>query len=184
MQILFLSLGIIGLVMSFFGLKWLIQVWRSKRIAEIEFDENPHDINFENTGLHSISFVDAGYAKDIGNFTVSISKDEKYVDVTETLMKMKFHDKNRLTTEFYQFEIESIGKYFIQFKNIDDLEMKRSMLMPIRLFETRLNTNGISVLIRQAQSNTKRLTAILFLVFGVNISGWGFILASNLQLTN
>ena len=97
-------------------------------------------------------------------------------------MKFKFHHKGKLATEFYQFEIENPGIHKFIFKNIEDLEVKESILVSKRLFQKQLPTEKIEILVKETSSNSKFIIGLLMTVFGFNIAGCGVILAFNPQL--
>ena len=141
MQIISLLIGIIGLVMFFFGGKMLIQKYRSKIIGELNLTEN--EVNIENTGFYSICIVGGGYVNNLGNFDAKIISNGTELEVVEKQMKIKFRHKGRLATEFYQFEIENPGIHKILFNNIEDLEVKESMLVSKRLSQKKLPVENI-----------------------------------------
>lgn len=182
MQILFLLVGILGLAMFYFGTKILIKKYRSKTIGKINFSENPSEINIEKTGSYAVCIVGGGYANNNGDFDLYISNDGNQLDVFEKQMKFKFRYKGKLATEFYQFEIENVGKYKFEFKNIADLEVKESMLVSKRMFQNKLPINNIEIVIKETSSTSKFIIGLLMTVFGFNIAGWGVILAFNPQL--
>lgn len=95
MQIIFLLIGIIGLVMFFFGMKTLIKKYRSKTIAEIDFSGKPSEINIEKTGSYAVCIVGGGHATNKGDFDLSITNDGNQLNVFEKQMKFKFHHKGR-----------------------------------------------------------------------------------------
>jgi hypothetical protein len=176
---MFFLIGIIGLVMFFFGMKTLIKKYRSKAIAEIDFSEKPSEINIEKIGSYAVCIVGGGHANNKGDFDLYITNDGNQLDVFEKQMKFKFRHKGKLATEFYQFEIVNAGKYKFEFKNIADLEVKESMLLSKRLFQNNLPINNIEIVIKETSSNSKFIIGLLMAVFGFNISGWGIILAFN-----
>lgn len=106
MQIIFLLIGIIGLVMFVFGIKTLIKNYRNEIISELKLTEN--EINFQKIGTYSICIVGGGYANNLGNFETQITHNETKLNTIEKLLKFKFHYKGRLATEFYSFEIENL----------------------------------------------------------------------------
>ena len=180
MQIIFLLIGIIGLVMFFFGGKILIEKYRNKIISELKLAEN--EINFEKVGSYSICVVGGGYANNLGNFEAKITNNGTELDTIEKQLKFKFHHKGRLATEFYQFEVESPGIHKIIFKNIEDLEVKESMLVSKRLFQKKLPIEKISIIVKETSSSSKFIIGLLMTIFGFNIAGWGIILAFNPQV--
>lgn len=181
MQIILISISLIGLLMVFFGLKFLIRI-RTKTITELEFSETPNEVIFNKIGTYSICFVGGGYANNIKNFIVNINKDEDEIYAIEKLMKFRFDHKGRLATEFYQFEIKNEGKHIIKFNNIQDLEVKDSSLMSTRIFQTKKSTDNIGVLIKETSSSWNFIIGLLMLVLGVLISVWGLILTFNPQI--
>lgn len=177
MQIIFLLIGIVGLVMFFFGGKILIEKYRNKIIAELKLTEN--DINFEKKGLYSICIVGGGYANNLGNFDAKITNKEIELDTIEKPLKFKFYHKGRLATEFYQFEVENPGIHKIIFKNFEDLEVKESMLISKRLLQRKLPIEKIGIIVKETSSSSNFIIGLLMTVFGFNIAGWGIILAFN-----
>lgn len=179
MQIIFLLIGIIGLAMFFFGGKMLIQKYRRKIIGELNLMEN--EVNFENSGLYSICVVGGGYANNLGNFEAKIISNGTELNTFEKQMKFKFHHKGRLATEFYQFEVENPGKHKIIFKNIEDLEVKESMLASKRLFQKKLPIEKIGLIVKETSSNSKFIIGLVMTILGLNVALWGIVLAFNPQ---
>ena len=180
MQIIFLLIGIIGLVMSFFGGKMLIEKYRNKIISELKLTEN--EINFEKIGSYSICVVGGGYANNLGNFEAKITNNGSELDTIEKQLKFKFHHKGRLVTEFYQFEVENPGMHKIIFKSIEDLEVKESMLVSKRLFQKKLPIEKIGIIVKETSSSSKFIIGLFMTISGFNIAGWGIILAFNPQV--
>lgn len=178
MQIIFLLVGILGLVMFFLGMKTLIKIYFNQAIAELNLSENLTEKNFEKIGTYSLCFV-GGYVNNKGNFDLYISNNGMQLDVYEKQMKFRFKHKGQLATEFYQFEVESIGKHKFEFKNIADLEIKKSMLLLKRIFQNQVTNNNVEIVIRETSKTSNFIISLLMAVFGFNIAGWGFILAVN-----
>ena len=166
--------------MFFFGGKILLQKYRSKIIGELKITEN--EINFEKSGLYSICVVGGGYANNQGSFEAIITNNETELDTIEKDLKFKFRHKGKLATEFYQFEIENPGIHKIVFKNVEDLEVKESMLVSKRLFQKKSPIEKIGFIVKESSSSTKFIIGLLMTVFGFNIAGWGIILAFNPQI--
>ncbi|PJE42160.1 MAG: hypothetical protein CUR32_04990 [Flavobacterium sp.] len=180
MQIIFLLIGIFGLIMFYYGFTIFLKKYKCKTpIAELDFNENSNEIYFNQIGLYSISFIGGNYANNIGNLDVRITKDKEDVEIFEKVMKSSFLYKNNIGTEFYQFKIENPGIYKMQFSNINDLELKQSKLASKRLFQNNLPIENVGVLVKEAITNFKYISSILLMVFGFNIAGWGMILAFN-----
>ncbi|WP_100616056.1 hypothetical protein [Confluentibacter citreus] len=184
MQAIFLLLGIAGLAMFFFGMKTLIKKYKSKTIAELNFTENPSEINIKKKGLYAVCFIGGGHANNKDKFDLQITNNGNKIDVLEKQIKFKFRHNGKLSTEFYHFEIKNIGKYKFEFKNIADLEVKESMLLSKRMFQNTLPVNNVGIVIKETSSNSKFIIGLLMAVFGFNIAGMGIILAFNPQLYN
>ncbi|MFI0427927.1 hypothetical protein [Mariniflexile sp. HMF6888] len=182
MQVIFLLIGILGLVMFIFGIKTLIKKYRSKTIAELNLTENPSEINIKKAGTYAVCIVGGGYANNKGDFDLHITTNGNQLDVLKKQIKFKFRHKGKLATEFYHFEIENIGKYKFEFKNIADLEVKESMLLSKKMFQNKLPVNNVGIVIKETSSNSKFIIGLLMAVFGFNITAWGIILAFNPQL--
>lgn len=166
--------------MFVFGIKTLIKNYRNEIISELKLTEN--EINFQKNGTYSICVVGGGYANNLGNFETQITHNETKLNTIEKLLKFKFHYKGRLATEFYSFKIENIGIHKIFIKNIEDLEVKESMLVSKRLFQKKLPIEKIGLIVKETSSSTKFIIGLLMTVFGINISIWGIILIFNTQL--
>lgn len=177
---MFFLIGLIGIAMFFYGVKIILKKFKCKNpIAEIDFTEKSNEINFEQPGLYSICFIGGSYANNTGDLDVNITKDGEDLEIFEKQMKVNFLYKTKIGTEFYQFEIENTGSYKIQFKNIDDLELKASKLITKRSFQKKLPIENIGIIVRETTSNLMYIMSILLMVFGFNIAGWGFILIFN-----
>ena len=87
-----------------------------------------------------------------------------------------------MATEYYQFEIETPGKYTIEIKNIEDLEVKTFMLASTRMFQDRQPIYSVRILIKQTTSPAKYISALVMAIIGFNAAGWGIILGCNPQL--
>ncbi|CAM3810594.1 GOLD domain-containing protein [Flavobacterium gelidilacus] len=181
MQIIFLLAGIIGLIMSFFGSKMLIEIYKNKIISELKLTEN--EINFDKIGLYSICVVGGGYSNNLGNFETKItSKGIIIINTVESKPKFKFHYKGRLANEFYKFEIENPGIYNIKINNIEHLEVKESMLFSKRYFQKKLPTEKIGLIVKETSPNSKFIIGLLMTILGLQIAVWGILLAFNTEL--
>ena len=180
MQILFLLIGLIGLVLFFLGVKMLVEKYRNKIIGELKLTEN--ELNFEQTGLYAICIVGGNYATNLGKFEVKITSNGIELDTFEKQLKFKFYHKNRLATEFYQFEVLHTGIHKIIIKNIEDLVVKESMLVSKRLFQKKLPIEKIGIIVKETLSSANFIVILLMVVLGINIAVWGIILAFNPHL--
>jgi hypothetical protein len=182
MQLVFLLIGIIGLIMFIFGIKILIEYLRNKISSELKLTEN--EINFEKVGIYSICVVGGGYANNLGTFEAKITHNETEINTIEKQLKFKFHYKGRLATEFYMFRIEFPGMHKISIKNIEDLEVKESMLFSKRLFQKKLPIEKIDLIIKETSSSSRFIIGLIITILGINIATWGFIFAYYPQLFN
>ncbi|WP_322548936.1 hypothetical protein [Flavobacterium psychraquaticum] len=177
MQIIFLLVGIIGLVMSVFGSKMLIEIYKNRIISELKLTEN--EINFDKIGLYSICVVGGGYSNNLGNFETKITSKGLKINTVERKPKFKFHYKGRLANEFYKFKIENPGIYNIKIINIEDLEVKESMLFSKRFFQKKLSTEKIGIIVKETSPNSKFIIGLIMTILGFNFASLGIILAYN-----
>lgn len=181
MQVLFTLIGIIGLIMFSWGGKMLLKIYKPKIIGEFKLTENETEVYFKKIGLYSICIVGSGYSNNLGRFGTIITKDGSELETMEKMPKFKFRHKGKLTTEFYHVKVENPGVYQILFKNIDDLEVKSSMLFTNRLFQKRIPLTQIDIIMKETFPSSKFIIGLLLTIFGFNISGFGFIAALNPQ---
>jgi hypothetical protein len=158
MQLLFILLAIIGLTMLFFGGKWMLQIIRSKTMAELTVFQNEQEMTIAKPGLYSVSSVVPHMLASISvNF--SITHNGHTVDGKWTTMRARFMHRGNFAKEFYQFEVTQPGKYLITIKE------------PIVPRDT--------LIVKESMPNLKRIAAIILLVLGFNLGGWGIILSCN-----
>lgn len=168
--------------MFFFGVKILMKVHRNKTVAELDFTEDPFEINIEKIGEHAVCIVGGHYASNEGNFQLSITNNGNQLDVFEKPLKFKQYHKGKLATEFYQFETENVGKYVFEFENIADLEVKKSMLLSNRMFQDKIPVDNLEVVIKETSPGLKFIVGLLMTIIGFSIASLGIIFALNPQL--
>ena len=102
----------------------------------------------------------------------------------ENIIKPRFTHNWKLGVEFSQFRIDKIGKYTIKIQNAENLIVKPSMIFSIRYFQKELSTDSIQILIKESISTTKKFLSIIFLILGLNMAIWGFILSFIPEILN
>ncbi|MFT5753774.1 MAG: hypothetical protein ACI924_000994 [Flavobacterium sp.] len=181
MQIIFIISSFIGIVLAFFGGKILLKIKNQKTISELDLTEKTNLVTFSKKGDYSLNIVGGGYVKNINNFSILINYNNNLIKVLERKPKKRFFYKGKLTTEFKQFEIRNIGEHKIEFENINDLEVKDSMLFSKRMFQKRKNTSEIGILIKETSPSLNYLLGLILVIFGLQI---GFISLALFYLNN
>ena len=160
MQILYLLIGLIGLIMLFFGAKWLL---RSKTVVKFTINKNIKEFKIGRSGVYAVCFMETRFFNNFGVFHIKIinSDNQERIDMKKNFLKWRFIKNWKKGVEYYQFKIQNAGNYRIE---ID---------------QANKSIHNIEVLIKESVTVSKKIFGILFLVFGVNISFWGIILAIN-----
>jgi len=136
----------------------MLQIIRSKTIAEITVLQNEQEMTITKPGLYSVSSVVSDIMAPI-NVDFTITHNGHTIEGESTQMKTRFMHKGNFAKEFYQFEVTQPGKYLI---TINEPIVPRG-----------------SLIVKESMPNIKRIAAIVLLVLGFNLSGWGIILSCN-----
>jgi hypothetical protein len=178
MQILFIFIGIIGLLFIVFAIRIFIKIKSKKEIAIFELNNNPKVIEFNTKGLHSICFIGVGFISDKGFFNVEL-KNKKQIQLIKTFPRYSFWHSGKIGIEIWKFKIDETGLYELVFKNVSDLVAKKPMLMSKRFFQSKIKPESIRVLIKETIPVKYRILSIVFLVIGINAFAWGIIIGIN-----
>jgi hypothetical protein len=184
MQILFIILGVIGLAMTFFGVKWTLKSFRAKTIEIFPLIELRKEFEIIRPGLFSICIIGGGHVNNTGSFQVSVQhKDnKKTIDLKENYMKPRFHKKWKTGVEYFSLKIENCGIYKVEISNPEDLIVKQSINKSQHVFQSPLPIENIEISIKETVTISKQLFGIIFLTLGVNMSIWGIMLGINPEL--
>ncbi len=174
MQILYLIIGLIGLIMVFFGAKWLL---RSKTIVNLPIAEKTNNFTINRSGLYSVCILGSAYIKSSVGFNILISKSnsQENIKLKESFLKWRFFKNWNIGVEYLHFKIENIGDYHIEIQNPENLMVEKST----SFFQLGKPIQSVEILIKESVSTAKKLFGVIFLVLGVNISFWGIMLAIN-----
>lgn len=177
-------MGLIGLTMLFFGLKWSLKSFKSKKIIEFPILDSVKEFEIINPGLYSFCIIGGGYVHNSEGFKTLISNvgSQKSIDLEENIIKPRFRKNWKMGVEYLQFKINNIGNYKIEIQNPEKLIVKKSMLKTKQIFQSNQLMENIEILIKETIPVKKKLFGILFLVLGVNMSAWGIMLTLNPSL--
>lgn len=156
MQIVYLTIGIICLVMIFYGAKWLL---RTKIIFSFPITEGIKQFTVKNKGTHSIC-VRKGYFEKSMKYILPILRNFSgdYMESKENFLKWRFRKKGIMYVEHSFFNASEIGTYCI---------------------ESKISKQNELIMTKETVPATKKLLGILFFVFGINGSFWGIMLSIN-----
>lgn len=182
MENVFLVFAIIGLTLFIVGLKKLIKLTNKKIISEFKLNENTNIVNFTKAGFYSICFTGGKSISNRNQFSATISKDNLKLNISQKTLKFRFNHKSDFAVEFLSFVISETGEYKIEFKNINDLSVKDSMLNSKAFFQKKKSIENINVLIKESFSSYIFILNLLFLVFGVLTLVWNLILFFNPEI--
>lgn len=150
MQILFIFIGIIGLLLIVLAIRIFVKLKSKKEIAILELNNESKVIEFNKKGLHSISFIGVRFISDKGFFNVELkNENKKQIQLIKTFPRYSFWHRGKIGIEIWKFKIEETGLYELVFKNVSDLVAKKSMLMSKRFFQSKIKTESIRVLIKE-----------------------------------
>lgn len=184
MQILFIVLGLIGLTMTFFGVKWTFKSFKAKEIIGFPLSYLKKEFEIIRPGLFTLSIVGGGFVDNSGSFRVLVKRkdNQKVIDLKENFMKPRFSKNWKIGVEYLQFNISHPGLYKVEIENAEDLVVKKSMLKTKQVFQSPLPVENIEISIRETIPISKKLLGIIFLVLSVNMSAWGIMLGINPEL--
>ncbi len=159
MQILVIVMGVVGIILLFFGIKWSWKSLKAKEIIQFPFSQDQTQFKIEKTGLFSLCILGGRYLANSGGFGAQI-----------------FRKNMKMGVEFFHFTISQSGGYILHLENQEDLIVKTSMIKIKQLFQSPQLTENLQVLIKETIPVGKRIMGIIFLVLGVNMTAWGIML--------
>jgi hypothetical protein len=113
--------------------------------------DKKHKLNFESTGYYSV-FLTGGFSIELGNdleIELKGIKSNDWVEIIELDFKKNTIIEFTKATECFKFNISRIGEYEIEFKNIENLVVKKSSLfLSNLLFPTQIPLEKIEVIIK------------------------------------
>ncbi|ARN77568.1 hypothetical protein BST97_05950 [Nonlabens spongiae] len=175
-------IGITGVIILAYSIWILIKSRNNECVNQFTFNSEINEIQLHSTGLYSICILGASFVNDQGKFDAELKSDSgNLIELNKPIFKYRFRKKGILGLEYYQFEISKSGKYFLSFKNQNELVAKHSMLISKRIFQKRINPNSLKVLVKETISTRDRMISIVGLVIGINAVIWG-ILAGFLKI--
>lgn len=177
MQLIFIFIGIIGILLLIYSIRILIKSSKNILVAEFTLDSESKEIQLNSTGLYSLCFLGAGFVDNQGKFSAELKAENgNLIKLNKTFPNYRFRQNGTLGLEYWQFEIVKGGKYILTFENLNDLIAKHSMLMSKRMFQKKINPENLKVLLKETISTKNRLFSILGLVIGANALIWGILI--------
>ena len=135
MQLIFILIGIIGVLLLFYSIRILIKSSKNKVVTVFNLDSESREIQLNSTGLYSLCFLGAGFVDDQGRLGAELkSENGNLIKIKKTFPNYRFRKNGQLGLEFWHFEIAQSGKYTLTFNNLNDLIAKHSMLISKRIF--------------------------------------------------
>jgi hypothetical protein len=98
-------------------------------------------------GSYTIQLVGGWGFLNFGRFAIEISKGRERIELFKPRWKVQTLEGGRRAKRWYEFKIENAGRYKIVVVNPKDLYMKRSGLFFSALFQKRIESKLIDVLI-------------------------------------
>lgn len=183
MQILFLLMSFVGMILLFFGVKWIVKLFQLKDVVEFPIVEGIKEFEINKTGLYAVCIVGGAYIKYSEGFNIQILnvQNGKQLDLKENSLKPIFRKKVGTGVEYLQFNIQHIGRYKIEIHHAEKLIVKKSMLKIKQLFPSQ-SLDSIEILIQGKMPVGEYISGIVFLVLGANMALWGVILGINPNL--
>ncbi len=177
MQLTFIFIGIIGILLLVYSIRILIKSSKNKLVAEFTLDSESKEIQLNSNVLYSLCFLGAGFIDNQGKFGAELkSESGNLIKLNKTFPNYRFRKNGKLGLEYWHFEIDKSGKYILTFENLNDLIAKHSMLISKRMFQKKINTNNLKILLKETISTKNRLFSIVGLVIGVNALIWGILI--------
>jgi len=178
MQLLYLTIGLTGLTMMFFGAKWLL---RSKTVVNFPIKEGSKEFKIKKPGVYAVCVMGGGLIKGFGqyNFQLSHSNNQRQIKLKRPILKWRFRKNWVMGVESAQFKISDVGGYKIEITNLSNAATTNSVKKKEHKSRPNPPIRGNQILIKATVSLLKKIAGIFFLVLGVQGSFWGILLAIN-----
>ncbi len=163
--------------MLIYSIRILIKSIKNKQLAEFNLDSESKIIELNSNGLYSLCFLGAGFIDNQGKFNAELkSENGNLVQLNKTFPNYRFRQNGELGLEYWNFQIDEIGKYILTFKNLTDLIAKKSMLSSKRLFQKNIKSDSLKILLKETMPTKNRFFSIIGLVIGINAVIWGILI--------
>ena len=178
MQLLYLTIGLTGLTMMFFGAKWLL---RYKTVANFPILEGSKEFRIKKPGVYAVCIMGVGYFSNYNQYKFQIIRlnSQQQIKLKSPVLKARFRKNWVMGIESVHFSIQDVGDYNIEITNLSNANPANSA----KKAQSKDSPNppvGIhQILIKATVSVIKKITGIFFLVIGVQASFWGGVLAIN-----
>lgn len=177
MRFAFILLGLFGLAIFIWSAIALIKAKKSKRIVLFPLNSEKKILTFDETGLYSISFLGAGYIKNINATLTSSELDNKVpVKLNRLFPSYRYKLNGELGLEYWNFTIEHAGSYNLRFQNLERLIARSSVLRYKIPFQKQIEADSLKILVKKAIPPVYRVISIIGLVLGANAMAWGVLI--------
>lgn len=181
MQILFIFLGLIGLILTIYSIRLWIKEFNLNEISEFDLIEQPKNIEFKNVGLYSINFIGIGHryrSKTKNSFNLSITQPNgKTLELINPNINYHFKRKGKMGIEVWRFNVVEKGIHRIEFIGLSDFIKQNPYIESDELLiERKFETSKIKILVKESVPSWNRFLMIIFLVIGINAFFWGVLL--------
>ncbi len=177
MKLLFIFIGLLGLILLIYSIIILYKMSRTKKIVEFPLDSETRSLELNATGLFSICILGAGFTHNRGSFSAELKTENgRLIKLNQDLYGYRFRQKGVIGLEYYHFKINETGKHTLVFKNLKDLSAKKSMLYSKRIFQKEIDSKFLKIIVKETVTTTNRMFSIIGLVVGTNALAWGILL--------
>ena len=113
----------------------------------IKFRIDEHVTVNLNPGTYEVFIIGGFNIRTDKDFTLRVDSSQKMVTVREKLFKARCLKNWRKAIKYFEFKIDVPGEYFISFRNLDGIEIRRSQLLLKRIFQKPVSRDNIQVII-------------------------------------
>lgn len=160
-----------------FSIRILFKASKNKHLPEFTLDSDTKLIDLKSNGLYSLCFLGAGFIDNRGKFNAELkSENGNLIKLNKTFPNYRFRHNGELGLEYWNFEINQIGKYSLTFKNLADLIAKKSILSLKKNVSENIKTDSLKILLKETISTKNRIFSIVGLVIGINALIWGILI--------
>lgn len=180
LHLVFSLTALIGLFLTFLGAKRLLQFHKRKVLMQCELRDGWSVFEIHEAKEYTLYICGGHYVSDDSRFGLSLQDAAgNRIRLTSRQLKQRSFYKRKQVVELANFTILSPGTYTLEQRGSEYLKVKASNHPMLRIFMSPRSKHQLSMMIRERVSGLQYLVTILMLVFGLQIAGWGMVLAIN-----
>jgi len=178
MQLLYLTIGLTGLTMTFFGAKWLL---RYKTVVNFPILEGSKEFRVKKLGVYGVCIMGVGYLNNYNHykFQLTNTNNRQQIKLKSPVLKPRFRKNWVMGVESVHFRIQDVGDYKIEITNLTNAAPANSVKKTQSIASPNPPVRIHQILIKATVSVIKKIAGIFFLVIGVQASFWGIVLTIN-----